>query len=68
MNAGFKFLAALFGVSAPSLPITAGFLPRRGKHRRDPKEKIKSQARARAAAKVARQSRKVNRRLERLRA
>lgn len=40
---------------------------RRAKHRRDPKEKRKTIARRRAASKVARRSRRLNRRLERLR-
>ena len=48
--------------------IAARGLPIRGKHRRDPAEKRKTLARRRAANKVARASRRLNRRLQRLRA
>ena len=62
----FQFLARLFGLSPVSLP-EAGYLVPRSKHRRDPAEKVKTIARRRAASKVARRSRKLNRRLERIR-
>lgn len=46
----------------------AGFLPLLGKHRRDPLEKAATLARRRAKNRVARGSRRLNRRLQRERA